>query len=199
MMPTLVWLYLEKLSDNSHFHRVKCSVINPPSKQWRHFFPQGTRRRRHFGCGTVFWGMEGVESRANSNPVNFVVFLKRISEVSKISVCFRTIPCFSLVNAWAVSPEICTLVHCQIVKLLWRNLNTPCMHNHPPCSCTRHEVWISDPFFFFFVVVVRFGLKYRQFPSVVAVPPNLSGTPRAHCPFWFVVLCLKSRFFFGWW
>ncbi len=111
MILTLVWLYLEKFSDNSHFHWVKCSVIYPPSKQWCHCFPEGTRRRRHFGCGTVFWGMDGVESRANSNPVTFVFF--RFSEVSKILACFRTMACFSLVNTWTVSPEICTLVHCQ--------------------------------------------------------------------------------------
>lgn len=75
MMPTLLRLYLEKLSD-SHFHWVKCSVIytihlpnNGALASWKVPLPGGT-----LDVGWVFWGMEGVESRANSSPGKFCFF-----------------------------------------------------------------------------------------------------------------------------
>ena len=76
--------------------------------------------------------------------VTFVSF--RFSEVFKLSACFRTMACFSLVNTWTVSPEICKVGHGQTTLTYFEHS----MYAQPSLqrSCTRHlEVWISDPHF----------------------------------------------------
>lgn len=60
-------------------------------------------------------GFFGAWKEWNHEPiqalVTFVSF--RFSEVFKLSSCFRTMACFSLVNTWTVSPEICKVGHGQ--------------------------------------------------------------------------------------